>query len=170
MVFRYEYVPGSWQPVPYLDLTPHLQFGAGNLQTYAGTGVTMRLGRFRSNYLTQWHSNHPLEALASADGVKSDAGWQLWKRKEDFDLYWFVRLHGDAVVYNALQQGGMFNRSSPYIGQARPFIVEGESGAALHYGDFSLSFSLVRRNYTDVLRLWNPRSDKFGRLVLEWAY
>jgi hypothetical protein len=41
---------------------------------------------------------------------------------------------------------------------------------ALHYRDFSFSFSLVRRNYTDVLRLWNPQSDKFGRLVLEWAY
>ncbi|MBE0620330.1 MAG: lipid A deacylase LpxR family protein [Burkholderiales bacterium] len=170
VVFRYEYVPGSWQPLPYLDLTPHFQFGAGNIQIYAGAGVTLRLGQFRSNYVTQWHSNHPLEALAAADGVKSDAGWQLWKRKDDFDLYWFARLHGDVVAYNALQQGGMFNRSSPYIGQARPLIVEGESGVALHHGDFSVSFSLVRRNYTDVLRLWNPRSDKFGRLVLEWAY
>ena len=64
----------------------------------------------------------------------------------------------------------MFNRSSPQIGRARPVIVEGESGAAVHYGDFSLSISLVRRNYTDVLRLWNPSSDKFGRVVLEWAF
>jgi hypothetical protein len=170
VVFRYEYVPGSWRPLPYLDLTPHFQFGAGNIQIYAGTGVTLRLGKFRSNYLTQWHSNHPLEALAAADGVKSDAGWQLWKRRDDFDLYWFARLHGDAVAYNALQQGGMFNRTSPHIGHARPLIVEGESGAALHYGDFSLSFSLVRRNSTDVLRLWHPRSDKFGRLVIEWGF
>ena len=170
VVFRYEYVPGSWQPLPYLDLTPHFQFGAGNLQVYAGTGVTLRLGRFRSNYLTQWHSNHPLEALASADGVQSDAGWQLWRSKDDFDLYWFVRLHGDAIAYNALEQGGMFNRSSPVIGRARPFIVEGESGAAVHYRDFSFSFSLVRRNYADVLRLWNPNSDKFGRVVVEWAF
>ena len=170
VVFRYEYVPGSWQPLPHLDLTPHLQFGAGNIQIYAGTGATLRLGRFRSNYHTQWHSNHPLQALAAAEGVKSDAGWQLWKRKDDFDLYWFARLHGDAVAYNALQQGGMFNRSSPHIGRARPLIVEGESGVALHRGDFSLSVSLVRRNYTDVLRLWHPNSDKFGRVVLEWAY
>ena len=170
VVFRYEYVSGSWKPLPYLDLTPHVQFGAGNIQAYAGTGATLRLGRFRSNYLTQWHSNHPLEALAAAEVVKSDAGWQLWKHKDDFDLYWFARLHGDAVAYNALQQGGMFNRASPHIGRARPLIVEGESGVALHYGDFSLSISLVRRNYTDVLRLWNPNSDKFGRVVLEWAY
>ena len=170
VVFRYEYVPGSWQPLPYLEVTPHFQFGAGNFQTYAGTGAMLRLGKFRSNYLTQWHSNHPLEALAAAEGVKSDAGWQLWKRKDDFDLYWFLRLHGDVVAYNALQQGGMFNRSSPQIGRARPVIVEGESGAAVHYGDFSLSISLVRRNYTDVLRLWNPSSDKFGRVVLEWAF
>ncbi len=170
VVFRYEYVPGSWQPLPYLDLTPHFQFGAGNIQIYAGTGATLRLGKFRSNYLTQWHSNHPLEALAAADGVKSDAGWQLWQRRDDFDLYWFARLHGDAVVYNALEQGGMFNRSSPHIGPARPFIVEGESGVAWHQGDFSVSFSLVRRNYADVLRLWNPKSDKFGRLVFEWVY
>jgi hypothetical protein len=170
VVFRYEYVPGSWQPAPFLELTPHVQFGAGNIQTYAGAGVTLRLGKFRSNYLTQWHSNHPLEALAAAQGVKSDAGWQLWKSRDDFDLYWFLRLHGDAVAYNALQQGGMFNRSSPHIGRARPFIVEGESGVAAHYGDFSFSFSLVRRNYTDVLRLWHPNSDKFGRVVLEWTY
>jgi len=169
-VFRYEYVPGSWEPLSYLDLTPHLQFGLGSIQTYAGAGVTLRLGRFRSNYITQWHSNHPLEALAAADGVKSDAGWQLWNNRSDFDLYWFARLHGDAVAYNALQQGGMFNRSSPVIGQPRPWIVEGESGVALHYRDISFSFSLVRRNYADVLRLWNPQSDKFGRLVLEWAY
>lgn len=170
VVFRYEYVPGSWQPLPYLDVTPHFQFGVGNFQTYAGTGATLRLGKFRSNYLTQWHSNHPLEALAAADGVQSDAGWQLWKRKDDFDLYWFLRLHGDVVAYNALQQGGMFNRSSPHIGRARPFIVEGESGVALHHGNFSVSFSLVRRNYTDVLRLWNPSSDKFGRVVFEWGF
>lgn len=64
----------------------------------------------------------------------------------------------------------MFNRSSPHKGRSRPFIVEGESGVAVHYSDFSLSFSLVRRNYADVLRLWNPSSDKFGRLVLEWAF
>ena len=170
VVFRYEYVPGTWQPLRYLDLTPHFQFGVGNIQIYAGTGATLRLGRFRSNYLTQWHSNHPLEALAAADATTSDAGWQLWKRKEDFDLYWFARLHGDAVAYNALQQGGMFNRTSPHVGRARPFIVEGESGVALHHGNFSLSFSLVRRNSTDVLRLWHPQSDKFGRLVLEWAF
>lgn len=170
VVFRYEYVPGSWQPVPFLELTPHVQFGAGNIQTYAGAGATLRLGRFRSNYRTQWHSNHPLEALAAAEGVKSDAGWQLWKSLDDFDLYWFARLHGDAVAYNALQQGGLFNRSSPHIGRARPFIVEGESGVAAHYGDFSFSFSLVRRNYTDVLRLWHPHSDKFGRVVLEWSF
>ncbi len=170
VVFRYEYVPGSWQPAPFLELTPHVQFGAGNIQTYAGAGVTLRLGKFRSNYLTQWHSSHPLEALAAAQGVKSDAGWQLWKSRDDFDLYWFLRLHGDAVAYNALQQGGMFNRSSPHIGRARPFIVEGESGVAAHYGDISFSFSLVRRNYTDVLRLWHPNSDKFGRVVLEWTY
>ncbi len=170
VVFRYEYSPGSWQPMRYLDLTPHFNFGAGNIQIYAGAGVTLRLGRFRSNYITQWYSNHPLEALAAADGVKSDAGWQLWKNKEDFDLYWFARLHGDAVAYNALLQGGMFNRSSPVTGEARPLILEGESGVALHRGDFSVSFSLVRRNYTDVLRLWNPSSHKFGRLVLEWAY
>jgi lipid A 3-O-deacylase len=170
VVFRYEYVPGSWQPARYLDLTPHFQFGAGNIQIYAGTGVTLRLGVFRSNYLTQWHSNHPLEALAAAEGGNSDAGWQLWKRKDDFDLYWFARLHGDAVGYNALQQGGMFNRSSPVKGVARPFIVEGESGLAVHHGDYSFSFSLVRRNYADVLRLWNPNSDKFGRVVFEWAF
>ncbi|MBK5105915.1 MAG: lipid A deacylase LpxR family protein, partial [Burkholderiales bacterium] len=89
VVFRYEYVPGTWLPWSYLDLTPHFQFGAGNIQVYAGAGVTLRFGKFRSNYLTQWHSNHPLEALAAADGVKSDAGWQLWTRKDDFDLYWF---------------------------------------------------------------------------------
>jgi len=64
----------------------------------------------------------------------------------------------------------MFSRSSPHTGRARPLIVEGESGVALHYGDFSLSMSLVRRNSSDVLRLWNPSSDKFGRLVLEWVY
>jgi len=170
VVFRYEYVPGTWLPLSYLDLTPHVQFGVGNIQIYAGAGVTLRLGKFRSNYLTQWHSNHPLEALAAAEGVESDAGWQFWKRKDDFDIYWFVRLHGDAVAYNALQQGGMINRSSPHKGQARPLIVEGESGVAFHHSDFSVSFSLVRRNYTDVTRLWHPRSDKFGRLVLEWAF
>ena len=170
VVFRYEYVPGAWQPVRYLDLTPHFQFGVGNIQIYAGAGVTLRAGWFRSSYYAQWHSNHPLEALVAADGTPSDAGWQLWKRKDDFDLYWFARLHGDAVGYNALQQGGMFNRTSPHVGKARPLIVEGESGVALHHGDFSVSFSLVRRNSSDVLRLWNPKSDKFGRLVLEWVY
>jgi hypothetical protein len=41
---------------------------------------------------------------------------------------------------------------------------------ALHHRDFSVSLSLVRRNYTDMLRLRNPRSDKFGRLVLEWGF
>ena len=170
VVFRYEYVPGAWQPLPYLDLTPHFQFGLGNIQTYAGAGLTLRLGRFRSNYLTQWYSNHPLEALVASDGVKSDAGWQLWKSRSDFDLYWFARLHGDAVAYNALQQGGMFNRSSPVIGQARQLIVEGESGMALHLRGFLVQLQPGAARCIDVLRLWNAKSDKFGRLVLEWAY
>jgi hypothetical protein len=42
--------------------------------------------------------------------------------------------------------------------------------AALLFLDRQPSFSLVRRNFADVLRLWNPNSDKFGRLVLEWAF
>jgi len=73
--------------------------------------------------------------------------------KEDFDLYWFARLHGDAVAYNALQAGwhvqpyqpgeGRRGRSSSKaerVACIMRFFVEPQPGAA---------------NYHDVLRLWN---------------
>jgi hypothetical protein len=86
-VIRFEHAWGSWRFGPprdrvnrpdtvgegffgvplAMDVRPSVNFGLGNIQTYAGVGVTARLGWFRSGYETLRLDTHPIESLARAD-------------------------------------------------------------------------------------------------------
>ena len=78
-VARFEYATRIWHEnlAPFgstvfgmpltADVRPHVNAGLGNIQTYAGAGVTARVGWFRSSYDTLRLDTHPLESLARAD-------------------------------------------------------------------------------------------------------
>jgi len=67
---RPEAVGERWFGVPpALDLRPSVNVGVGNIQTYAGVGVTARLGWFRSGYETMRLDTQPIQALAQAGGL-----------------------------------------------------------------------------------------------------
>ena len=195
-VARFEYARRLWhEPLAPIgqgifrlplatDLRPHVNFGLGNLQAYAGAGATVRLGWFRTSYDSLRLDTHPLESLAdrasqrlaqaaseTASETASDCGAgqcqgpRVPERPPEF--FAFARLHGDIVVYNALLQGGLINRSSEFTGAARPLQLEREFGFAGAIGEFSISLSAVGR------RQWDMHGarygQRFGRLALEFS-
>jgi hypothetical protein len=190
-VARFEYARRLWHvPLARLgsgvfalplatDLRPHVNLGIGNLQTYAGTGVTARLGWFRTSYDSLRLDTHPLESLATreplryaqaagdtmADCAADCAPTPIAQKPPEF--FGFARLHGDIVAYNALLQGGLFNRSSEFTAAARPLQLEREFGLAGAVGEFSVSLSVVGRRQWD---LHGARyGQRFGRLAVEFS-
>ncbi|MBL8384193.1 MAG: lipid A deacylase LpxR family protein [Burkholderiales bacterium] len=165
------------------DARPHVNFGIGNLQAYAGAGVTARLGWFRTSYDSLRLDTHALESLADArlrrfaqaagdsasdcaTGCAAGSGGPSRPSRPP-ELFGFARLHGDLVAYNALLQGGLVNRSSPHVGAARPLQIEREFGIAGALGEFSVSVSLVGR------RQWavdgERHGQRFGRVAVEFS-
>jgi hypothetical protein len=191
-VARFEYARRLWhEPLaPFgqdifklplaTDLRPHVNFGLGNLQTYAGAGATVRLGWFRTSYDSLRLDTHPLESLAdratqrfaqATANTASDCGagecQNMPNPEKPPELFAFARLHGDIVAYNALLQGGLINRSSEITGAARPLQMEREFGLAGAIGEFSISLSAVGRRQWD---LHGARyGQRFGRLALEFS-
>jgi len=200
-VARFEYARRLWhEPLAPIgksvfglplatDLRPHVNFGLGNLQTYAGAGITGRLGWFRTSYDSLRLDTHPLESLAArepnrlaqastgdtgndtASDTASDCGAGECRgpsvQRKPPEFFTFARLHGDVVFYNALLQGGLINRSSEYTGAARPLQIEREFGLAGAVGEFSVSLSVVGRRQWD---LHGARyGQRFGRLALEFS-
>jgi hypothetical protein len=178
------------------DVRPSVNFGLGNIQTYAGVGVTARLGWFRSGYETLRLDTHPIESLAQADeepardlpelyaqaagATVSDTGpvmkaaaarparaTRAPKGPPKPEFFAFGRLHGDLVAYNALLQGGMFNRSSPKTADARPLIIEREFGLMGAYRELSVSVSMVTRHEWEVSG--TRYGQRFGRLTVEFS-
>lgn len=191
-----------------LDVRPSVNFGVGNIMTYAGLGLTGRIGWFRSGYESLRLDTHAIESLAhDTNHAPANPGYRLPRiyaqapmatqndaspalapadRVPDKaaapdrsatpatklvpevfpELFAFGRVHSDLVAYNALLQGGLFNRSSPKTAPARPLIVERELGVMGAYGEFSLSLSLVSR--------WEWQMDgtrfgqRFGRIAVEF--
>lgn len=193
-VARFEYARRIWQAslstlgmpvfgVPFsADARPHVNAGLGNLQAYAGAGVTLRAGWFRPSYDTLRLDTHTLESLADAGpdrkyaqadtGTAGDCDFPCEPRtgavpRKPPELFAFARLHGDLIAYNAMLQGGLINRSSPVTAAARPLLVEREFGIAGAIGEFSLSMSVVGR------REWDAHGgrygQRFGRIALEFS-
>ena len=184
-----------------MDLRPAVNFGLGNIQTYAGVSVTARLGWFRPGYETMRLDSTPIQSLArdeepvrSLPEVYAQAQTQTGNSKTATDavqapiakaaaarppraaaapkgppkpeFFGFARLHSDLVAYNALLQGGMFNRSSPKTAGARPLIAEQEFGLLAAYREFSISVSAVRRHEWEMSG--SQYGQRFGRIAVEF--
>ncbi len=190
-IARFEYAEQAWhEPLARLgsgvfglplatDLRPHVGAGLGNLQIYAGAGVTARIGWFRTSYDSLRLDTHTLESLAGArrdrhaqvdSGSRADCAPYCEERsvpERPPELFAFARLHGDLVAYNAMLQGGLINRSSPSTAGARPLIAEREFGLAGAIGEFSVSLSVVGRQQWDAHGA--RYGQRFGRLALEFS-
>lgn len=194
-VVRFEYARSLWHTtlapmgervfgLPLAtDLRPHVNAGVGNLQTYAGVGLTARLGWFRTSYDSLRLDTHALESLADArrnryamaDAVdvgttRADCDGQCAPARtltRPPELFGFARLHGDLVAYNAMLQGGIFNRADRDIATARPVLFEHEIGIGGAIGEFSILLSTVARRQWD---LHGGRyGQRFGRLSVEFS-
>ena len=161
------------------DLRPHVSAGLGNLQIYAGAGLTARIGWFRTSYDSLRLDTHTLESLAGAGrdryaqaetDSRADCAPHCEERQAPTkppELFAFARLHGDLVAYNAMLQGGLINRSSPNTAGARPLIAEREFGLAGAIGEFSVSVSVVGRQQWDIHGV--RHGQRFGRVALEFS-
>ena len=101
-------------------LVGNVEASLGTLYTYAGAGVRLRTGHFTPYF---------------ADVVP--ASWQLYTE---------ATLSGRLVGYDASLQGGVFNRSSPYVlafSQVNHAVLHSSGGVVLTHKGFSFTATAV---------------------------
>ncbi|MFM9910608.1 MAG: lipid A deacylase LpxR family protein [Chitinophagaceae bacterium] len=96
------------------------QANFGTLQTKAGAGINFMAGYFNDPYQSIKHT----------------------KKKIEFYTYGQARLH--VVGYDAMLQGGIFNKKSPYVirsGHLSRTVFEFDGGIAVNYKKLLLTYS-----------------------------
>jgi len=99
------------------ELIGRAEASLSTLYTYAGAGLHLRVGRF-----TPYFANPDLP------GYAGPRRWQCYAE---------ATLSGQAVGYDATLQGGLLNRSSPYVLAAhdvRRAVLHGTAGLGLAHG------------------------------------
>ncbi len=110
------------------DLVTEGKLHLGNLRTYFGGGIALRLGRALEG------ARLPAEAAEAAPGLRSPAGW-----------HGTVGMRARAVAFDGLVEGPAFGYS-PTV-RARPFVVEGFVGIGYRFArKAELMFLLSRRS------------------------
>lgn len=188
VVLRYEYgaapLQGSLGKAPWAprsarlewDLHPRTSFGLGNVQTYAGIGLMGRIGWLGSAYQTQRLDNRRIDARervdlyaqASSPGTHDLPVPRVVPAQGITELYAFGRVYAGLMAYNALLQGGLFNRSSPTTTPARPVNAEVEAGVGVSLGAWVITASLLHK------REWQADGTSFvaryGRIAFEMPF
>lgn len=139
----------------HLGAEPEIDITLGNVYTYAGTGMTLRLGPATD----LWQDTPPRVRPAIP-------GTGYFERPEDnFGWYLFTGIEGRAVGRNIFLDGNTF-RNSPSIDK-KPFVGDISAGAALIWRDLRLSYSLTYRTKEFY---GQDDSDAFGALSLSFRY
>ncbi len=138
-----------------LDVIGLLEGNVGTLTNYAGTGLTVRFGRFNDYFQ---------HATGLYDSRRSAAG------QRPFQFYAFVRPIFRAVLDNSLLMGGILNRNhEPYALPARElehFYTQLEYGGVIAYRGFQLSFTTVRRGREYI----SGEGQQWGRIATTWRW
>ncbi len=149
------------QPLRHLELIGLLDGNIGTLTNYAGTGLTLRFGRF-NDYFQRANGLYDSRLARRRNGVTGG--------QRPFQFYTFVQPMFRAVLDNSLLTGGWLNgNKEPY---ALPFaeLLHGytqlEYGGVVAYRGFLFSFTTVVRSreyHTGERQQW-------GRITTHWRW
>ncbi len=136
-------------------IEPNINLTLGNIYSYAGTGLTFRLGP--QTILFQDHPPRVRPAMPGSgyyDIPPSGLGWYL-----------FAGIDGRAVGRNIFLDGNTFRNSHSI--DKKYFVMDANAGIALTLGQARMSYSAIYR--TKEFRGQN-RNDLFGSVSLSWRY
>ena len=133
----------SFTDFRHADLAPTIRASMGNIFTNFGLGGMFRLGRMRSYFAGQ--------GLKLGDGLKDTMGLDIdgpsMSRYLTEEWYFYVKMEGILVGYNALLEGGWFSGDDPHTVRPNRFLLNGEAGLALIFKQFSLVYSSAFGSY-----------------------
>ncbi|HZF75667.1 MAG TPA: lipid A deacylase LpxR family protein [Acetobacteraceae bacterium] len=113
------------------DLLPALSFGLGNVSTYAGLGVTARLGQGLS---ADYGPPRIRPALV---------GSAFFQPRQEFGWYVFGGVQGRAVARDIFLDGNTW-REGPSVDK-RPLVADLQAGFAVHWRGVRLAYTQVFR-------------------------
>lgn len=114
------------------DILPSYTLSVGNVATYAGAGVTFRLGQ-------------GLEADFGAPRIRpSMVGSAFFQPREAFGWYGFIGGQGRAVARDIFLDGNSWRDGGPSVDK-RPLVADMTAGLVVHWRGLRLAYSQVWR-------------------------
>ncbi len=137
-----------------VDLTPNIGFSAGNVQTNARSGITLRVGQDLSNDFG------PPRIRPSLGGSS------YFNPIDDFSWYLFAGVEGRAVAHDIFLDGSLFRDDDPDV-SSKIFVADFQGGAVIQFYDTQLAITYVRR--TDEFDQQSTPQE-FGAVSLSFKY
>ena len=143
-------------PDPFgMELLPQTNVSVGNVFTYAGAGISWRVGQ---NLRADWGGPHVEPGLAGADFIDERALAPLaW--------YVYVAVEGRAVARNLFLDGNSFQHSASV--DKEPFVADVETGVAVLSDWVGVRMSYTRRSAEFKSQ---HRQDEFVSVVLSFLH
>jgi hypothetical protein len=116
-----------------LDLLPSTTLAVGNVSTYAGAGLALRIGQ-------------GLEADYGAPRIRPAlVGSQFFQPRQDFGWYGFIGGQGRAVLRDIFLDGNSWRDGGPSVDK-RPLVGDLSAGLVVHWHGIRLAYSQVVRS------------------------
>lgn len=144
-----------------IDLVPHLGVCLGNVQTYANTGATVRLG-------VNLPSDFGVQLIRGGGGANSPIDDRDPRIAPDRSgsFFVFAAADGRAVARDIFLDGNTF-RDSPSVDK-RPFVADLSYGVGFIAGRWQLTFTQVYR--TREFETQRLKYNEFGSLTISRAF
>lgn len=137
-----------------IDIVPRLGADIGTVFLAASGGMMLRVGNALPRSLP------PRIHAGGGAGDSPDA-----PSSDDFGWYLFGGIEGRAVAHNLFLDGGLFRDGHSVAKQT--LLYEASAGVALRYGNYTLSYSFIRRSREFDLQ---PEGQSFGAITLTTAF
>ncbi|GHB27749.1 lipid A deacylase LpxR family protein [Salinicola rhizosphaerae] len=128
---------------------PSVGVAVGNLYTYASSGLGLRVGQGLDK-------SFGIPAVAPAQGSRV-----FFTENSGFNWYLFANLEGRFIAHNMLLDGNTFEDSHSV--DRRPWVGDGQLGAAFSWDRWQLTFSTVWRTHEFEEQ---DDSDQFGSITV----
>ncbi|MBU8546965.1 MULTISPECIES: lipid A deacylase LpxR family protein [Roseomonadaceae] len=114
------------------DMLPSYTVALGNVSTYAGAGVTFRIGQ-------------GLEADYGAPRIRPGlVGSAFFQPREEFGWYGFIGGQGRAIARDIFLDGNTWRDGGPSVDK-RPLVADATAGLVVHWRGLRLAYSHVWR-------------------------
>ena len=138
------------------DFGGHVTLALGNVRTYAGTGLTARIG---------WDLNSSFGPPRIRPALSGAGEFVPGTPEDPLGGYFFVGVDGRAVARDMFLDGNLWHDSAR-VEDRRDFVGDLQAGVAVHYRSVQLAFTFVNRT-EEFVRQDGPQ--RFGAVSISIA-